>query len=70
VDDLDRSITRRTIRNYSYPEMLRAEIRRQRLIVKWRANRLTQTQVTAEMNASGSVVVVTESSGADIRSDH
>jgi ribosome-binding protein aMBF1 (putative translation factor) len=71
VDDLDRSIARRTAKNPRYPEMLQAEIRRQRLIAaliaERKANHLTQAQVAAEMNVSQSVVAEIESSKADVR---
>jgi transcriptional regulator with XRE-family HTH domain len=71
VDDLDRSIARRTAKNPRYPEMLQAEIRRQRLIAaliaERKANHLTQAQVAAEMNVSQSVVAEVESSKADVR---
>ena len=71
MDDLDRSIDRRTAKNPRYPEMLQAEIRRQRLIAalitERKANHLTQAQVAAEMNVSQSVVAEIESSKADVR---
>jgi ribosome-binding protein aMBF1 (putative translation factor) len=71
VDDLDRSIARRTAQNPRYPEMLQAEVRRQRLIAalitERKANHLTQAQVAAEMNVSQSVVAEIESSKADVR---
>jgi DNA-binding transcriptional regulator YiaG len=71
VDDLDRSIARRTAKNPRYPEMLQAEVRRQRLIAaliaERKANHLTQAQVAAEMNVSQSVVSEIESSKADVR---
>ena len=71
MDDLDRSIARRTAKNPRYPEMLQAKIRRQRLIValiaERKANHLTQAHVAAEMNVSQSVVAEIESSKADVR---
>jgi transcriptional regulator with XRE-family HTH domain len=71
MDDLDRSIARRTAKNPRYPEMLQAEVRRQRLIAaliaERKANHLTQAQVAAEMNVSQSVVAEIESSKADVR---
>ncbi len=70
MDDLDGSIARRTAKNSRYPEMLQAEIRRQRLIAaliaERKANHLTQAQVAAEMNLSQSVVAEIESSKADV----
>jgi DNA-binding transcriptional regulator YiaG len=71
LDDLDRSIARRTSKNARYPELLQAEVRRQRLIAalveERKANHLTQAQVAAEMNVSQSVVAEIESSKADAR---
>jgi ribosome-binding protein aMBF1 (putative translation factor) len=71
LDDLDRSIARRTSKNARYPELLQAEVRRQRLIAalveERKANHLTQAQVAAEMNVSQSVVAEIESSKADVR---
>jgi ribosome-binding protein aMBF1 (putative translation factor) len=71
LDDLDRSIARRTAKNARYPELLQAEVRRQRLIASLvaerKANNLTQAQVAAEMNVSQSVVAEIESSKADVR---
>lgn len=43
MDDLDRSIARRTAKNPRYPEMLQAEIRRQRLIAALIAERKADT---------------------------
>jgi ribosome-binding protein aMBF1 (putative translation factor) len=71
MDDLDRSIARRTAKNARYPELLQAEVRRQRLIAglvaERKANHLTQAEVAAEMNVSQSVVAEIESSKADVR---
>jgi ribosome-binding protein aMBF1 (putative translation factor) len=71
MDDLDRSIARRTAKNARYPELLQAEARRQRLIAalveERKANNLTQAQVAAEMNVSQSVVAEIETSKADVR---
>ena len=71
MDDLDLSIARRTAKNARYPELLQAEVRRQRLIASLvaerKANNLTQAQVAAEMNVSQSVVAEIESSKADVR---
>ena len=71
MDDLDRSIARRTAKNPGYHEMLQAEVRRQRLIAaliaERKVNHLTQAQVAAEMNVSQSVVAEIESSKADVR---
>ena len=71
MDDLDLSIARRTAKNARYPELLQAEVRRQRLIASLvaerKANNQTQAQVAAEMNVSQSVVAEIESSKADVR---
>jgi len=71
VDDLERSVQKRTVANPKYPEMLAAEIRRQRLIselvAERKANDLTQAAVAAAMNVSQSVVAEIESARADVR---
>jgi predicted XRE-type DNA-binding protein len=71
VDDLDRSIGRRTATNPDYPRLLEAEIRRQRLIerlVELRvANRLTQADVARVMGVTQSVVAEIESTAIDVR---
>ena len=71
MDDLDRSIARRTARNPAYPKLLEAEVRRQRLIgelVAMRvANRLTQADVAREMGVTQSVVAEIESARVDVR---
>jgi len=60
VDDLDRSIARRTAKNPGYHEMLQAEVRRQRLIAasspSGKVNHLTQAQVAAEMTLASRFV--------------
>jgi hypothetical protein len=57
VDDLDRSIARRTAKNPRYPERLQAEIRRQRLIAaliaERKANHLAQALLNDDENWSG-----------------
>ena len=71
VDDLDRSIRKRSVANPKYPEMLAAEFRRQRLIgelvAERKANALTQAAVAKAMNVSQSVVAEIESAKADMR---
>jgi predicted transcriptional regulator len=71
MDDLERSIQRRTAANPRYPEMLAAEIRRQRmvgrLVAERKANKLTQVAVARTMNVSQSVVAEIESARADVR---
>lgn len=71
MDDLDRSIAKRTAANPAYPELLHAEIRRQRLIgtlvAERKANHLTQADVARAMKVSQSVVAEIESARADVR---
>ncbi len=71
MDDLERSIAKRSAANSRYPAMLAAEIRRQRLIgalvAERKANHLTQAAVAEAMNVSQSVVAEIESARADIR---
>ncbi len=71
MDDLDRSIARRTARNPECPKLLEAEVRRQQLIgelVAMRiANRLTQADVAREMGVTQSVVAEIESARVDVR---
>jgi DNA-binding XRE family transcriptional regulator len=71
VDDLDRSIARRTATNPEYPRLLEAEIRRQRLIerlIELRvANHLTQVDVARVMGVTQSVVAEIESTAVDVR---
>ncbi|MCJ7711092.1 MAG: helix-turn-helix transcriptional regulator [Chloroflexi bacterium] len=71
MDDLERSIQKRSAGNPKYPEMVAAEIRRQRLIgelvAERKANALTQAAVARAMNVSQSVVAEIESAKADVR---
>jgi len=71
MDDLERSIRKRSAGNPKYPEMLAAEIRRQRLIgelvAERKANALTQAAVAKAMNVSQSVVAEIESARTDVR---
>ena len=71
MDDLDRSIQRRAASNPAYPELLNAEVRRQRLIGQLvamrKANGLTQAAVAEIMHVRQSVVAEIESATADIR---
>ena len=71
MDDLDRSVQKRSAANPTYPDMLAAEVRRQRLIgqlvAERKANALTQAAVARAMNVSQSVVAEIESAKADIR---
>ena len=71
MDDLERSIAKRSAANPRYRAMLAAEIRRQRLIgelvAERKANHLTQAAVAEAMNVSQSVVAEIESAKADIR---
>lgn len=71
MDDLDLAIQRRTAANPRYPEMLSAEIRRQRmigtLVAERKANGLTQVAVAKAMNVRQSVVAEIESARTDVR---
>ncbi len=71
MDDLERSIQKRSADNPKYPQMLASEIRRQRLIgelvAERKANALTQAAVARAMNVSQSVVAEIESAKADVR---
>lgn len=71
MDDLDLSIARRTSANPEYPNLLTAEVRRQRLIQQLvevrKANGLTQEAVAEAMDVGQSVVAEIESGRADIR---
>lgn len=71
MDDLDLSIQRRIDANSDYPELLDAEVRRQRLIRKLvqerKANGLTQSAVARLMNVRQSVVAEIESARTDLR---
>lgn len=71
MDDLERSIEKRSASNPKYPTMLAAEIRRQRLVgalvAERKANHLTQAAVAKAMNVSQSVVAEIESAKADVR---
>ena len=71
MDDLERSIQKRSAANPKYPQMVAAEIRRQRLIgelvAERKANALTQAAVARAMNVSQSVVAEIESAKADVR---
>ena len=71
MDDLERSIQKRSAGNPTYPQMVAAEIRRQRLIgelvAERKANALTQAAVARAMNVSQSVVAEIESAKADVR---
>ena len=71
MDDLDRSIAKRSAANPRYPAMLAAEIRRQRLIGalvdERKANHLTQAAVAEAMNVSQSVVAEIEAAKAAVR---
>lgn len=71
MDDLDLAIQRRTAANPRYPEMLSAEIRRQRmisaLVAERKANGLTQVAVAKTMNVRQSVVAEIESARTDVR---
>ncbi len=71
MDDLDRSIARRTAANPDYPSLLDAEVRRQRIVAELvairRANGLTQTSVADLMQVRQSVVAEIESAKSDIR---
>lgn len=71
MDDLDRSIARRTATNPEYPEQIDAEVRRQRMIAQLveirKTNGLTQAAVADAMHVRQSVVAEIESARADIR---
>jgi DNA-binding transcriptional regulator YiaG len=71
MDDLDRSIARRTASNADYPSLLDAEVRRQRIVAELvairKANGLTQTAVAEVMRVRQSVVAEIESARSDIR---
>lgn len=71
MDDLDRSIGRRTARNAHVPKLLAAETKRLELIdslvVLRKKNGLSQTDVALEMGVGQSVVAEIESGQIDVR---
>ena len=71
MDDLDRSIERRTARNPNFPKLLAAESKRLELIdslvVLRKKNGLSQTDVAREMGVGQSVVAEIESGKIDVR---
>lgn len=71
MDDLDRTIERRTARNPNFPKLLAAETKRLELIdslvVLRKKNGLSQTDVALEMGVGQSVVAEIESGKIDVR---
>ena|SRR3990172_12985768 len=71
MDDLDRSIARRTASNPSFPKLLAAESKRLDLIadlvVLRKKNGLSQADVAREMGVGQSVVAEIESGQIDVR---
>jgi len=71
MDDLDRSIERRTARNPNFPKQLAAEVKRLELIdslvVMRKMNGLSQADVAREMGVGQSVVAEIESGQIDVR---
>ncbi len=71
MDDLDRSISRRSVEDPEYVDLVDTEVRRRRLIARLvglrKSNGLTQSAVAESMSVGQSVIAEIESGRTDVR---